>query len=48
MLTKITVALALALAALSTAPAAAGPDSHNQAQYDLSGVPVGPYGDYGR
>ena len=48
MFIKITTALALALAVLSTVPAAAGPDSHETARYDASGVPVGPYGDYGR
>jgi hypothetical protein len=45
MLTKITVALALAFAAIYAVPASAGPTTCGSStfQYDSSGATVGPY-----
>jgi hypothetical protein len=47
MLTKITLALALALAAVYAVPASAAPTTcgHNTVQYDSSGTWTGPYCD---
>lgn len=45
MFTKISLALALVLAAFQAAPAAAGPSTcgYSSFQYDSSGATVGPY-----
>jgi hypothetical protein len=45
MLTKITLALALALAVMQVVPASAGPSTCGSEtfQYDSSGATVGPY-----
>jgi hypothetical protein len=45
MLTKITLALALALAVMQVVPASAGPSTCGSTtfQYDSSGATVGPY-----